>query len=84
MVDLFTKKNGRHFLRILKCVFVITMISGILMGCQMGSIHQKGDVVPDFTLPDQHGSQQTLSALLAKDDTNGAILAFYIKDNSPG
>jgi thioredoxin-dependent peroxiredoxin len=33
----------------------------------------KGDVVPDFTLPDQNGVQQTLSALL----TNGPVVLFF-------
>jgi peroxiredoxin Q/BCP len=33
----------------------------------------KGDVAPDFTLPDQSGTNQTLSALL----TNGPVVLFF-------
>jgi thioredoxin-dependent peroxiredoxin len=34
---------------------------------------QKGDVVPDFTLPDQTGTPRTLSGLLA----NGPVVLFF-------
>ena len=34
---------------------------------------QKGDVVPDFTLPDQTGTPRTLSELLA----NGPVVLFF-------
>ena len=35
---------------------------------------------PDFTLPDQNGERVTLSTVLEKYD--GAVLAFYPKDDS--
>lgn len=35
---------------------------------------------PDFTLPDQNGEMVTLSTVLEK--YNGAVLAFYPKDDS--
>jgi peroxiredoxin Q/BCP len=34
---------------------------------------QKGDTVPDFTLPDQSGTERTLSGLLA----NGPVVLFF-------
>ncbi|BDG10810.1 hypothetical protein AMPC_39230 [Anaeromyxobacter paludicola] len=40
-----------------------------------------GDKAPDFTLPDTEGRPVTLSKLLAE---GPVILAFYVKDFTPG
>ena len=60
----------------------LTMILIVFVGCK--SIFQIGDTVPDFTMPDQYGEDVTLSDVLSREGSNGAILAFYILDNSPG
>lgn len=54
------------------------------VGKEVPSIFELGDTVPDFTMPDQYGVMRTLSDELAQAGMNGAVLAFYIKDNTPG
>lgn len=41
----------------------------------------QGDIAPDFTLPDQHGVDVTLSHLQAR---GPVVLFFYPKDETPG
>ena len=41
---------------------------------------QVGDVAPDFTLPDQSGTQISLKDFLGKN----IVMYFYPKDNTPG
>ena len=41
---------------------------------------QKGNLAPDFTLPDQNGTPVTLSQFRGK----RVVLYFYPKDNTPG
>lgn len=62
----------------------IIVLSGFFMGCDNTSIFKIGDVTPDFTMPDQYNEETTLSEVLSEEGMNGAILAFYILDNSPG
>ena len=40
-----------------------------------------GQPAPDFTLNDQHGASVTLSDLR---DRSGAVLIFYVMDDTPG
>lgn len=67
-------------------IFVTGMLAilSVLIGCEVVSVFNLGDTVPDFAMPDQHGQMRTLSEELAQPGINGAILAFYILDNSPG
>ena len=60
------------------------VLSVFFIGCDTSSIFKLGDIVPDFTMDDQYYTQTTLSEILSKEGANGAILAFYILDNSPG
>lgn len=85
----------KHFRAVTLAVTLAT-ISIFLTGCDTTSgcgstpesgttsIFSIGDTVPDFTLPDQYGTELRLDDVLAEDGVNGAILAFYIKDNTPG
>jgi len=70
----------QNFLAAVMMVF----ISGIIPAHQHASIFKTGDTVPDFTLQDQHGAQITLGNVFSGDGMNGAVLAFYVADNSPG
>ncbi len=42
--------------------------------------NEAGGIVEDFTLPDQNGNMITLSHVLQKH--NGAVIAFYPKDDT--
>ncbi|MBT8342736.1 MAG: redoxin domain-containing protein [Desulfatitalea sp.] len=63
---------------------MMMMLLFVFLGCEIASIFEIGDTVPDFTMPDQHGEMISLSNALGETGTQGAILAFYILDNSPG
>jgi len=63
-------------------ILTMSIILTIFVSCQ--SVFQVGDTVPDFTMPNQYGKDVTLSKIMNKKGSNGAILAFYIKDDSPG
>ncbi|MBF0399790.1 MAG: peroxiredoxin [Magnetococcales bacterium] len=39
------------------------------------------DVIPDLSLPDQHGEERRLKALLGK---KGGVIYFYPRDSTPG
>ena len=63
---------------------LIITLSIVIVGCEPVSIFSIGDTVPDFNLKDQYGADMALSDEVTKPGMNGAILAFYILDNSPG
>jgi peroxiredoxin Q/BCP len=46
----------------------------------MPGVIEPGDIAPDFTLPDQHGNQVTLSQLRGQT----VVLYFYPKADTPG
>ncbi|MBU1168771.1 MAG: redoxin domain-containing protein [Proteobacteria bacterium] len=63
---------------------VLIALTVFFVACDQSSIFEIGDTVPDFTMPDQYNAEVKLSDLINEDGMNGAVLAFYILDNSPG
>ncbi|WP_050782976.1 thioredoxin domain-containing protein [Desulfatibacillum aliphaticivorans] len=65
-------------------LLILILLLAVLGGCSAHK-HAKGsqavgDIAGDFTLPDQNGAAVTLSQVL--ETHNGAVIAFYPKDDS--
>lgn len=61
-------------------VLCLTLLSLCVFQAHAGTLPAVGAVAPEFSLPDQYGSQQSLSQYRGK----WVVLYFYPKDDTPG